>query len=137
MMTIAERAAQSLSHHRAPALPLDQLADQVKDSGAAVGPDILLRALEARPDLFRVLDPWRGPWRSASRRAAGRARATWVVGLALSRGSGGTATQLKASLVHLGRTVDEESVTDLARWLGMVHEGERLSRAGLRPEPDA
>jgi hypothetical protein len=57
MQTLAERAAQSLSHHRAPALPLDQLVHQVKDGGAALGPDILLRALEARPDLFWVLDP--------------------------------------------------------------------------------
>ena len=57
MQTLAERAAQSLSHHRAPALPLDQLVHQVKGGGAALGPDILLRALEARPDLFWVLDP--------------------------------------------------------------------------------
>ena len=71
MMTIAERAARSLAEHRAPALPLDQLVRQVEDGGAAVGPDILLRALEARPDLFRVLNPWRGPWRSASRRWPG------------------------------------------------------------------
>ena len=132
MMTIAERAAQSLAEHRPPALPLDQLVHQVKDGGAAVGPDILLRALEARPDLFRVLNPWRGPWRSVSRRAAGRARAVWVVGLARGRESGGTAARLKASLAHLGWTVDEQSVTDLARWLGMVREGERLS-----PAPDA
>ena len=40
-MTIAERAAQSLADHRAPALPLGQLVHQVKDGGAAVGPDIL------------------------------------------------------------------------------------------------
>ena len=57
MQSLAERAAQSLAHHRAPALPLDQLVHQVTDGGAALGPDILLRALEARPDLFWVLDP--------------------------------------------------------------------------------
>ena len=136
MLTIAERAAQSLAHHRAPALPVDQLVHHVKDGGATVGPDILLRALEARPDLFRVLDPWRGPWRSASRRAAGQARTTWVVGLGRCSESEGTAARLKASLAHLGRTVDERSVTDLARWLGMVREGERFSQAGLSLTPN-
>ena len=97
-----------------------------------MGPDILLRALEARPDLFRVLNPWRGPWRPESRRASGRALATWVVGFARCRESRGTAARLKASLAHLGWAVDEQSVTDLARWLGIVREGERLS-----PAPDA
>jgi hypothetical protein len=77
MQTLAERAAQSLAHHPAPALSLDQLVYQMKDGGTALGPDILLRALEARPDLFRVLDQWRGPWRSTSRRTASRARAMW------------------------------------------------------------
>ena len=131
MLTIAERAAQSLARHRAPALPVDQLVHQVKDSGAAVGQDILLRELKARPDLFRVLDPWRGPWRSASRRAAGEARTTWVVGLTRCGECEGTSARLKASLAHLGRTVDERSVTDLARWLGMVREEERFSGVGL------
>jgi len=60
MQTLAKRAAQSLTHHRAPPLSLDQLVHQVKDGGTALGPDIFLRALEAQPDLFRVLGPWRG-----------------------------------------------------------------------------
>src|SRR5262245_23920673 len=69
MQTLADRAAATLARHPAPALPLDELVEQVRGGGAVVGPDVLLRALEARPDLFRVLDPWRGPWRCASPRA--------------------------------------------------------------------
>lgn len=102
-----------------------------------MGPDILLRVLEARPDLFRVLDPWRGPWRSTSRRAASRACATWVVGLGRSRESGGAAARLKASPAHLRRTVDERSVKDLARWLEIEREGELISRAERSPAPGA
>ncbi|MSR37105.1 MAG: hypothetical protein EXR95_10790 [Gemmatimonadetes bacterium] len=130
MQTLADRAAQSLAHHPAPALPLDELVHEMKLGGAVVGPDVLLRALEARPDLFRVLDPWRGPWRSASPRGGKRVGTHWVVGLGQSAREGGTAGRLKASLAQLGRTVDERSVTDLVRWLGMVREGERLSRSG-------
>lgn len=68
METLVERAAQSLSHHPSPALPLDELSEHVRHGGHVVGPGVLLRALEARPDLFRVLDPWRGPWRAAAPR---------------------------------------------------------------------
>src|SRR5207253_2507021 len=56
MQTLADRAAEALARHPAPALSLDELVDQVRGDGAVVGPEVLLRALEARPDLFRVLD---------------------------------------------------------------------------------
>jgi len=68
METLVERATQSLSHHPSPALPLDELSEHVRHGGHVVGPGVLLRALEARTDLFRVLDPWRGPWRAAAPR---------------------------------------------------------------------
>ena len=135
MQTLADRAAQSLAHHPSPALPLNELVHQVKLGGAVVGPDVLLRAIEGRPDLFRVLDPWRGPWRSAKPRAGTPTGVgtRWVVGLGRV-GAADAAGRLKATLAHLGRTVDERSVTDLVRWLGMVQEGERLSRVGLKSE---
>lgn len=135
METLADRAARALARHPAPALPLDELLRQVRSGGAAVGPDVLLRALAARPDRFRLLDPWRGAWRSAERSARGRrdphpsAATPWVVGLGASGGERGAGARLRASLSHLGRTVDERSVTDLMRWVGLVREGERL---GLR-----
>jgi hypothetical protein len=119
METLADRAAQSLTRHPAPALPIDELTEQVRGGGTAVGADVLLRALEARPDLFRVLDPWRGPWRPAARAARG---ARWVVPLGPATLDRDPSARLKASVVHLGRTLDERSVTDLARWLGMVRE---------------
>jgi hypothetical protein len=130
METLAERAAQSLIRHPAPALPIDELSEQVRGGGAAVGAGVLLRALEARPDLFRVLDPWRGPWRSVTRPDARRAErsaletagARWVVPLGRATLDRDASARLKASVVHLGRTLDERSVTDLVRWLGMVRE---------------
>ena len=131
METLAERAAQSLTRHPAPALPLDELSEQVRGGGPAVGAGVLLRALEARPDLFRVLDPWRGPWRPAARpdarreaeRSAVEAAGTrWVVPLGRATLDRDPGARLKACVVHLGRTLDERSVTDLVRWLGMVRE---------------
>lgn len=141
MQTLADRAAQSLAHHPAPAVPLDELVHQVKLGGAVVGPDVLLRALEARPDQFRVLDPWRGPWRTAAPRPGHPTRSgvgvRWVIGLGRVPMGVDTAGRLKASLAHLGRTVDERSVTDMVRWLGMIQEGERLSRVGLEVRASA
>jgi hypothetical protein len=137
MHTLADRAAETLARHPAPALSLDDLVVQVRDGGAVVGSDVLLRALEARPDLFRVLDPWRGPWRCASPRARAAEAARWprwIVGLRPYPRSGGAGARLKSSLAWLGRTVDERSALDLVRWLGMVREGERLTRAGVRME---
>src|SRR5690606_32597969 len=106
--------------------------------GVPVGPAVLLRALEERPDLFRVLDPWRGPWRSGGRGPlsvrAGGAAARWVVPLGRATLDRDPQARLKASVVHLGRTLDERSVTDLARWLGMVREMARYGRRSNHPE---
>lgn len=137
MQTLADRAAETLARHPAPALSLDELVQQVRGGGTVVGPDVLLRALEARPDLFRVLDPWRGPWRRASPRSWTPAATPWVVGLGRYPRVDGPAGRLKASVAWLGRTLDDRSVLDLVRWLGMVREGERLNRAGLAPTPPA
>jgi hypothetical protein len=140
MHTLADRAAETLARHPAPALPLDELVEQVRDGGTVVGPEVLLRALEARPDLFRVLDPWRGPWRCASprsRASAGPRWPRWVVGLGPYPRGAGAGGRLKSSLAWLGRTVDERSVLDLVRWLGMIREGERLTRAGIQMESAA
>lgn len=136
MQTLADRAAEVLARHPAPALPLDALVDQVRGAGVFVGPEVLLRAIEARTDLFRVLDPWRGPWRCAL--AASRARPAgqrWVVGLARLPHAQDAGGRLKASLSWLGRTVDERSALDLVRWLGMVRESERITGAGARALP--
>ena len=145
METLVERAAQSLSHHPSPALPLDELSEHVRHGGHVVGPGVLLRALEARPDLFRVLYPWRGPWRAAAPRPGRTCAAQppdhaldppgerWVVPLGRATCDRDARARLKASLVHLGRTLDERSPIEMARWLAMVREMERTlarERAG-------
>lgn len=139
MQTLADRAAAVLARHPAPALPLDELVDQVRGAGAVVGPEVLLRALEARPDLFRVLDPWRGPWRRAPspHRARPVAGPRWIVGLAALPHARDAGARLKASLSWLGRTVDERSALDLVRWLGMVRESEGVTAAGAPTPPPA
>ena len=136
MQTLADRAAESLAQHPSPALPLDELALEIRRAGAVASPDVLLRAIEGRPDLFRVLDPWRGAWRHVVPRRGADAPAgvgvRWVVGIRAARSGSGVAALLRASLSQLGRTVDERSVTELARWMGLMRESERLLRGGLR-----
>ncbi len=149
METLAQRAAQSLAYHSSPALPLQELTEEVRTGGGVVGTGVLLRALQERPDLFRLLDPWRGPWRAAPIRQSGRGMGEppaapvgerWVVPLGPSTGypARDPLGRLKASMIHLGRTLDERSMTDLARWLAMVRESERLCRASrMRKERPA
>jgi len=146
METLVDRAAQSLAHHPSPALPLEELTEQIRGGGSVVGPGVLLRALEARPDLFRVLDPWRGPWRSATRPGARRsgpaasavddAGTRWVVSLGRATLDRDARGRLKASVTHLGRTLDERSVTDLVRWLGMVREMSRRYAPARTNQPE-
>lgn len=128
MLTLTDRAAQALSRLPVPALPLDQLVQLLRQSGAVATPDVLRRALEGRPDLFRILDPWRGPWR----RSGSGVRSRWIVARTRERMSPGTEDRLLSSLTQLAATVDEGSVADLTRWLGMIRESERLAALDLR-----
>jgi hypothetical protein len=57
-----------------------------------------------------------------------------IVGLGPHPRTAGAGGRLKASVAWLGRTVDERSVLDLVRWLGMVREGERLTQAAVQME---
>lgn len=123
METLAQRAAQSLAHHSSPALPLQELTEVVRSGGGVVGASVLLRALQERPDLFRLLDPWRGPWRANAVRHSGRGMGEpaaapvgerWVVPLGQSTRypARDPLGRLKASMIHLGRTLDERSMTE-------------------------
>ena len=60
-------AAELLEGHPAPALPVDRLARSLGGPSRQKrpSPEELLDALRSRPELFRILDPWQGPWGSA------------------------------------------------------------------------
>jgi hypothetical protein len=108
----------------------------------------ILTELTKRPDLFRVIDPWRGPWRPllypgtrSSRPVEERLHrfgiggGPWVVGptdahepdqhLAVRR--------LRESLAHLGHVADTDSFVCATRLARLFRAGDetaaRLSRA--------
>lgn len=151
METLVDAARRILFRHRAPALPLSELHRRIGEdrSGPLADADFLLRRLRSRPDLFRVLDPRRGPWRRLGRtgpdpvpepyrRVLGEAAAPmerWIVpragdpeaGSGPGPAAGEGVPRLRASLLRLSRNVDGGSSTALCRWLRLVRE-DRLLR---------
>lgn len=125
------RSAESvLRSHAAPALRLGELLRHVRvDTGLrTLAPDRLRAALEARPDRFRVLDPWRGPWRFVRRASAGAPGGEpWVVvvGDPGDQGAARAATptpdrRLRATVRWLGLSVDADSGRAISRWHGIA-----------------
>ena len=140
METIVQAADAVLRSHPAPALRLSELRRLVCARMPAVGPGTtrLRSTLESRPDLFRVLDPRRGPWRSVPDEARPPAFGEpWVVVVGdpqdTERGTPRTdlARRLRASVRWLGLGIDVYSPRQLARWQEVaLSEGE--ARAAFR-----
>lgn len=146
MDTVAERAHRVLARQPTPALSVRELHRLM--SGELGGPspprELFLHQLRRRPDLFRVLRPWRGPWSGLVAPESGRPGAppvvtdlqvdsgAWVVptgGSGPPEGEPDSATRtLRATLLAVGRDVDEGSLLALTRWMGMVREGRRVRR---------
>lgn len=141
MEHVMSAAEQILRTSGAPALRLGALLDELR---TATGERTLqaprLRSLlEARPDRFRVLDPWRGPWRSMGRPDGTQPGEPWVVAVRdLGDGAGAVGgpraiRRIRESVRWLGVALDASSARCVARWHGLVLEGlvaERvLSRA--------
>lgn len=151
MNRLLQAAEAVLRQHPAPALRLSELLRHVRARIGALTPDAagLQRALAARPDRFRVLDPWRGPWKRVARDprypAAGD---PWVVVVGDPGDQGadpGTAEpplshpqrRLRASVRWLGARLDGEETCSLSRFhaiaIGAEAAVERLG-APLREE---
>jgi hypothetical protein len=124
-----------------PALRLSELLAQVRAETGTRTLEVprLRAALESHPDRFRLLDPWRGPWRFVREGDGSDARTEpWVVliGDPGDQGSGDPAApesvedRLRASVRWLGATLDPTSPGTLARWHAMVL-SERRTRPGL------
>jgi hypothetical protein len=141
METLVQAADSVLRSHPAPALRLSELSRLVCARQATFGSGTtrLRSALERRPDLFRVLDPQRGPWRFVPEEARPPAFGEpWVVvvGDPPKREQGTSRTdlrlRLRASVRWLGLGIDVSSPRELARWQEVaLAEGE--ARAALRP----
>jgi len=130
MEALARSAEAILRSQDAPALRLTELVERVRaDTGVrTLDPDRLRAVLEVRPDRFRLLDPWRGPWRFV-RDGGGPAHVgePWVVVVGDPGVQGGAlperpdvARRLSASVRWLGARMDARSRPALARWHRMV-----------------
>jgi hypothetical protein len=139
MNPIAAQAETALRRHAHPALRLSELLELVAERiDRGLDARRLRAILEEHPERFRLLDPWRGPWRSASAPAGPHTMREdgWVVlvtdpaappcAVATSR----MAFKLRESVRWLGRAVDVRSSVEVSRWYAIVL-AERASREAI------
>jgi hypothetical protein len=123
MKTISDLAREILSRSPTPALPLPRLLEAIaaESAGPVHNAERTLTEIRSRPDLFRVLDPMIGPWRRATAKPGEVppwSPETWVLGLDPdTSASSPVSARTAESLRSLGRSVDENSATAVARWL--------------------
>jgi len=143
MITSDTTARHILGREIAAALPLQILMDRVREStsrplGSA---RTFEQELGTRPDDFRLLDPWTGPWKENPRRIPAD-RTRWIqLRIRVDRGPARcrSETVLAETLRVVGVTVEADSFTALARWLHLVAEAGRTWEAAYasgakRPE---
>jgi hypothetical protein len=129
MKTISELAREILSRSPTPALSLPRLLEAIaaESAGPVASAERTLTEIRSRPDLFRVLDPMIGPWRRATARPGEVppwSPETWVLGLDPDTSvSSPVSARTAESLRSLGRRVDENSATAVARWLLLIERG--------------
>lgn len=136
MEHVLSAAEQILRASGAPALRLGVLLEDLRATTGerALQAPRLRTLLEARPDRFRVLDPWRGPWRSVGRPDPSGPGEPWVVAVRdLGDGAGACGAprvirQIRESVRWLGLALDARSVRCVARWQGLVLEGMAAER---------
>lgn len=131
MENVLGAAEQILRNSGAPALRLGLLATELRNSLGSLAPagPRLRTLLEGHPDRFRVLDPWRGPWRRLGEAHAPGEADPWVVAVRdlgdTGACSGGhpLARQVRENLRWLALNVDPSSPASIIRWQGMLAEG--------------
>jgi hypothetical protein len=123
MKTISDFAIEIMNRSSTPALPLPRLVDAIAEetAGLMADPERILAEIRSRPDLFRVLDPFFGPWRRATVEPGETppwSPDTWVLGLSPgTRENSPVRARTAESLRYLGRRVDEDSATAVAHWV--------------------
>ena len=129
MKTIPDFAREILSRSPTPALPLPRLLEAIEEetAGQITNAERILAEIRTRPDLFRVLDPMIGPWRRATAKPGEVppwSPETWVLGLDPDTAANSpVSARIAESLRSLGRSVDENSATAVARWLLLIERG--------------
>src|SRR5688500_15557730 len=125
MNPIASFAETALREHAHPALRLRELVELVAQRVDRSLDGTRLRAiLESYPDRFRILDPWRGPWRSVLGDSdAALYSDVWVVAVsAPDHPPGGppVAVKLRETVRWIGRGVDPRSQRQVSRWYAIA-----------------
>jgi hypothetical protein len=126
MNPIATFAESALREHTHPALRLRELVELVARRVDRSLDGVRLRAiLESYPDRFRILDPWRGPWRSVLCDASDDDHIgdVWVVAVAAPDhppGGPAVAVKLRETVRWLGRGVDPRSAREVSRWYAIA-----------------
>ncbi len=137
-------AARILEEHPHPALRLAELLPGVAERvDRTLTAERLRNVLAEHPDRFKLLDPWRGPWRTGPsgtgapddpERLADPFGDVWVVLLgepASARPDPRAPTvTLRESVRWLARSVDPCSAVDVSRWYAIVLT-ERASREAV------
>ena len=137
MEPILSAAEQILRNSGAPALRLTMLAADLRGAlgGLAVEVVRLRSVLEAHPERFRVLDPWRGPWRLLGDAHPSGEGDPWVVAVrddgngSAPHGPPTLSRRLRESVRWLGVQLDARSADCVIRWQGMLAEGMAAQQA--------
>lgn len=134
MNAVARCAEVALRAHPHPTLRLSELVDLVAelvDRGLTAP---RLRAiLEDHPERFRIIEPWRGPWRPRVQAVQEGIAQAWVVAVSDPGdrpGAPRTALRLRESVRWLGRGLDPRSRMDVSRWYAIVL-AERATREAV------
>jgi hypothetical protein len=134
MKTMSDLAREILGRSPTPALPIPHLLEAIEEEtgGQVASVERFLSEIRSRPDLFRVLDPMIGPWRRANARPSEVppwSPETWVLGLEPGTGvSSPVSARTAESLRCLGKRVDENSATAVARWLLLIERSANVDR---------
>ncbi len=139
MEPIASCAERTLRRHVHPALRLSELLELVAEAIDRTLDAPRLRAiLEMHPDRFRLLDPWRGAWKTVRRDLVGGSEAgeVWVVVVTdpgdPPDGAGPAATNLRESVRWLGRGIDPRSSIEVSRWYAIALAERKARQAVVR-----
>ena len=139
MDPIVQRAEQELRRSPHPALRIAELLDLVRGPlDRSLDASRLRGLLERHPELFRVLDPWRGPWRPLVARegAASADGEAWAVILTHPDSpppdTDPTVQTLRESVRWMSRGIDPRSPGDVARWHAIALAERRLRGASTR-----
>lgn len=125
MESILGAAEAALRQDGSPALRLSELLRLVRTRTRRLGlrADDLRRVLESDTQRFRVLDPWRGPWRHLEAKDTPQEVCDpWVLvvgdpgGDDARLGSFGPRRRMGESVRWLGLGVDPRSLRELSRW---------------------